>query len=146
MTQTMQASYIGGLGVVSVGASGCDFTSAQIEPLIDQAIDIANVEAGLSIEHLSGTSGSKSVSLADNHMAIVSVMTLILAINAKLSSEQTEWSVERRNNCAEMIGQNGALTRRYDALVNVFRQAGGDSDTADSIAFARYTESEDEES
>jgi len=145
LTQTMQASYIGGLGVVTVGSSGYDFTAAQMEPLIDQAIDIANVEAGLSIEHLSGTSGSKSASLADNHIAIVSVLTLILAINAKLSSEATEWTVERRNNCAEMIGQNGALTRRYDALVNVFRQAGGDSDTADSIAFARYTESEDEE-
>jgi hypothetical protein len=145
LTQTMQASYIGGLGVVTVGASSCDFTAAQMEPLIDQAIDIANVEAGLSIEHISGTSGSKSASLTDNHMAIVSVMTLILAINAKLSSEATEWTVERRNNCAEMIGQNGALTRRYDALVNVFRQAGGDTETADSIAFAKYTESEDEE-
>ncbi len=145
MTQTMQASYIGSLGVVTVGASGCDFTATQIEPIIDQAIDIANVEAGLGVAHLSGSSGSMTASLSDNQMAIVSVMALILAINAKLSSEATDWTVERRNNCAEMIGQNGALTRRYDALLNVFKQAGGDPTSATSIAFTRYTESEDED-
>lgn len=144
MTQTISASYIGSLGIVTVGASS-DYTSAELEPLIDQAIDIVNQEASIDVGHLAGTGGSKTVILADNHVGIVSLMSLILAINARLSREETRWTVERRNNLAEMIGTNGSLTRRYESLLQTFKIAGGDTATATGIAFTRYTESEDDD-
>jgi hypothetical protein len=146
MTQTLSAAYIGSLGILSVGSgTGNDYTSTTLEPLIDQAIDVVNQEAGIAVAHLSGTAGSKTSSVSDGSIGIVALMSLILGINAKLSREETTWSIERRNNLAEMIGANGALTRRYEALLQTFKTAGGDTSTSSGIAFTRYTESEDEE-
>ena len=144
MTQMISASYIGSLGIISVGASS-DYTASELEPLIDQAIDIVNQEASIDVDQLAGTGGSKTAALADNHVGIVSLMSLILAINARLSREETRWTVERRNNLAEMIGSNGSLTRRYESLLQTFKVAGGDTATATGIAFTRYTESEDDD-
>ena len=113
MAKTLSAATIHALKVVSAG----DIAAADLEPIIDQAIGIVNAEAGLDIGYLSGEAGSKTVTVEDGEFAIVSTLTLILAINALLSTEETNWTVERRNNTAEMIGTNGSLTRRYEAMI-----------------------------
>ncbi len=147
MTQTLSAAYIGSLGILTVGAGSTDdFTASALEPIIDQAIDIVNTEAGVDVDHLAGIPGSMTSSVDDSHLALVSLMSLILGINAKLSREETSWTIERRKNCAEMIGPNGSLTRRYEALLQKFLTTGGSVASSEGIAFIRYTESEDEDS
>jgi hypothetical protein len=133
LTQDLTAAYIGTLGVISVGAgSGDDYTAAALEPIIDQAIDVVNVEAGTAISHLGGPAGTKTIALSDHDIAVVSLMALILSLNAKLSKEETNWSIERRNNVADMMGPSGALTRRYEKMI----KASGVSE----ISFRAYQE------
>ncbi len=136
----MSAVYIGTLGVLTVGAGDQDdYTAEEIEPIIDQAIYVINAEVGLSITHLSGSAGAMEATLTDAQMAIVGVLTLILGINAKLSQESTQWSIERRENCAEMIGDEGSLTRRYEALISKL-SSGDPSSTTAGIALLSWND------
>ena len=135
MTKTLTAAAIHALRVVTVS----DIAAADLEPIIDQAIGIVNTEVGLDIGYLAGTAGSKTVTVEDEEFAIVSTLTLILAINALLSTEDTRWTVERRNNAAEMIGSNGSLTRRYGAMVESIK-SGASEAGAEGIALLSWND------
>lgn len=116
MAKILSSANIHALRIVSAA----DIAVADLGPIIDQAIGIVNVEADLTMGYLAGTPGS--VSVDDDEWAITSTLTLILAINACLSDEETKWSIERRNNNAELVGPDGALTRRYEAMLEKFKE------------------------
>lgn len=138
MTQTLSASYVGSLGVVTVGSSGCDFTAAELEPLIDQAIDMVNLEAGLTLSHLSGTAGSKSLSLADDEIVAVGALVLILAVGSCLSRSLAPWPVDRQENMKLQIAAGGYLHERYRALVRGLSSKQGTTGRRYKMAVSKY--------
>ena len=135
MTKTLTAASIHALKLVTVS----DIAATDLEPIIDQAIGIVNTEVGRDIGYLSGTAGSKTVTVEDEEFAIVSTLTLILAINALLSTEDTRWTVDRRNNAAEMIGANGSLTRRYEAMIESIK-SGASETGAEGVALLSWND------
>lgn len=135
MAKTLSAVTIHALRVVSVS----DITAADLEPIIDQAIGIVNTEIGLDVGYLVGETGSKAVTVEDEEFAVVSTLTLILAINALLSAEETSWTVERRNNASEMIGVNGSLTRRYEAMIESIK-SGASETVAEGVALLSWND------
>jgi len=135
LTKTLTAAAIHALRVVTVS----DIAAADLEPIIDQAIGIINTEVGLDIGYLAGEAGSKTATVEDEEFAIVSTLTLILAINALLSTEDTRWTVDRRNNAAEMIGTNGSLTRRYEVMAESIK-SGASETGAEGIALLSWND------
>jgi hypothetical protein len=135
LTKALTAAAVHALRVVT----SSDIAAADLEPIIDQAIGIVNTEVGLDIGYLAGTAGSKTVTVEDEEFAIVSTLTLILAINALLSTEDTRWTVDRRNNAAEMIGANGSLTRRYEAMAESIK-SGASETGAEGIALLSWND------
>ena len=135
MTKTLTAASIHALKLVTVS----DIAATDLEPIIDQAIGIVNTEVGRDIGYLSGTAGSKTVTVEDEEFAIVSTLTLILAINALLSTEDTRWTVDRRNNAAEMIGTNGSMTRRYETMAESIK-SGASETGAEGIALLSWND------
>jgi len=121
MTQTLTAAYIGALGVVTVGAAGCDFTAAALEPIIQQAIDLVSLESGLEVTHLSGAGGSMSAALSDDEIAAVALKAEILAINACLSRVQLPWPVDKAETMAKAIDEGGYITQQYGGLLRRLR-------------------------
>jgi len=115
LVKTLSSAAIHALRVIKV----TDIAVADLEPIIDQAIGIVNVEAERTMGYLAGTPGT--VSVGDDEFAITSTLAVILAINALLSAEETTWSIERRGNLADLVGQNGALTRRYEGMLAAFK-------------------------
>ena len=135
MTKTLTAAAVHALRVVTVS----DIAAADLESIIDQAIGIVNTEVGLDIGYLAGEAGSKTVTVEDEEFAIVSTLTLILAINAPLSTEDTSWTVVRRNNAAELAGNNGFLTMRYNAMVESIK-SGASETGAEGIALLSWND------
>jgi len=135
LTKTLTAASIHALKLVTVS----DIAATDLEPIIDQAIGIVNTEVGRDIGYLSGTAGSKTVTVEDEEFAIVSTLTLILAINALLSTEDTRWTVDRRNNAAEMIGTNGSMTRRYETMAESIK-SGASETGAEGIALLSWND------
>jgi hypothetical protein len=135
LTKTLTAAAVHALRVVTVS----DIAAADLESIIDQAIGIVNTEVGLDIGYLAGEAGSKTVTVEDEEFAIVSTLTLILAINALLSTEDTSWTVVRRNNAAELAGNNGFLTMRYNAMVESIK-SGASETGAEGIALLSWND------
>jgi hypothetical protein len=135
LTKTLTAAAVHALRVVTVS----DIAAADLEPIIDQAIGIVNTEVGREIDYLSGTAGSKTVTVEDEEFAIVSTLTLILAINVLLSTEDTSWTKERRNNAAELAGNDGFLTRRYNAMAESIK-TGASETGAEGIALLSWND------
>lgn len=117
MTRTVTATYVHNMKYFDT----TDISAINLEPLIDQAIDTVNARAGLDIAHLSGTAGTKSASMEDAEAATVTILSVILALNAVLSNESTRWNIERRNNAIEMVSGQGFLTVEYENLITALQ-------------------------
>jgi hypothetical protein len=78
--------YTATIALAESGYTTDDVTAINAEYIIDNAINFVNLEAQLSISALSGTAGSKTVTLTRDQYAVVSILSTAMLRETKKTS------------------------------------------------------------